>query len=386
MEKEGYEFLFTSEQVSYGHPDKFCDYISDSLLDAYLAQDPKAKCGIETLAKNNTVVVAGEVTSTATIDVEKIVREAIIKVGYNKEGGYDVENYKLINLLDKQAPEIAQSVHINKRPEEIGAGDQGLMIGYATDETEEYLPMTLVYATKLAIALREAKENNSIPWLQSDAKTQVTMKYKHNKNGVIEPLYCDTVLISTQHYPGVAQKQIQEEIKEKIVERIIKPEHLKPETKIVINPSESFVIGGPVSDAGLTGRKIIADTYGGWGGHGGGAFSGKDATKVDRSGAYQVRQIAKSLVANGYCKRCIVLVSYGIGIAQPIELTVDTYGTVKEGLNDQMLTEIVLKNFDLRPGMIIQNLDLQRPIFSKICVYNHFMPSEHASWEKVVKF
>lgn len=212
------------------------------------------------------------------------------------------------------------------------------------------------------------------------------MKYKHAKDGLITPLYCDTVLISTQHLKGIPLEQIRSEIKEKIILRQIKPEHINEKTKFVVNPSESFIIGGPVSDAGLTGRKIIADTYGGWGGHGGGAFSGKDATKVDRSGAYQVRQIAKSLVANKYCKRCVVLVSYGIGMAQPIELTVDTFGTVKEGFNDQQLVELVLKNFDLRPGMIIQNLELTRPIFSKICVYNHFMPSEHATWEKVVQF
>lgn len=208
QQNKEYDFLFTSEQVSYGHPDKFCDYISDSLLDAYLSQDPKAKCGIETLAKNNTVVVAGEVSSIANVDVEKVVKEAIKKVGYNIEGGFDVENYKLINLLDKQAPEIAQSVHINKNPEDIGAGDQGLMIGYATDETEEYLPLTLVYSTKLAIALREAKETNEIPWLQSDAKTQVTMRYQHKNNGEITPLYCDTILISTQHYPNIPLEQI----------------------------------------------------------------------------------------------------------------------------------------------------------------------------------
>ena len=203
QQNKEYDFLFTSEQVSYGHPDKFCDYISDSLLDAYLRQDPNAKCGIETLAKNNTVVVAGEVSSVAVVDVEQVVREAIRRVGYNLEGGYDVDNYKLINLLDRQAPEIAQSVHINKRPEDIGAGDQGLMIGYATDETEEFLPLTLVYATKLAIALREAKQSGEIPWLQSDAKTQVTMRYQHANGGEIKPLFCDTVLISTQHYPGV---------------------------------------------------------------------------------------------------------------------------------------------------------------------------------------
>ncbi len=212
------------------------------------------------------------------------------------------------------------------------------------------------------------------------------MKYKHHKDGYVEPIYVDTVLISTQHWSGVQLSELRETLKEQIILKVIDPKHLVPETKYVINPSESFVIGGPYSDAGLTGRKIIADTYGGWGGHGGGAFSGKDATKVDRSGAYAVRQIAKSLVANGYCKRCVVQVSYGIGISHPIGINVDTFGSAKEGFNDQQLVELVKKNFDLRPGMIIKNLDLKRPIYSKICDFNHFMPSPYATWEKVVKF
>jgi S-adenosylmethionine synthetase len=375
-------FLFTSEQVSDGHPDKMCDYVSDSILDALLALDPYAKVACETLIKNNTVIVAGEIMTTADINYDKVIRDALTEIGYDdEEVGFNPMTARVEIMLDKQSPEIANSVHVGKEDEDIGAGDQGLMIGYATDESPEFMPLTLVYSTRIINELRKARLTGTIPWLRPDAKSQVTLEYERDENGNIRPVHAHTILVSTQHAKDVSLEEIQTTIKEKILDHVI-PKHLINEkTQYFINPSGSFVVGGPKGDCGVTGRKIIADSYGGWGGHGGGAFSGKDATKVDRSGAYAARWIAKSLVYNGYCSRCIVQVAYGIGISHPISVFVDTMGTVKNGLKDSDLSELVLKNFDLRPGMIIKNLELRRPIYKATCLMNHFMPKEDSLWE-----
>lgn len=380
------KFLFTSEQVSGGHPDKLCDYISDSVLDAYLELDKNAKVACETLAKNNHIIIAGEITSTAKIDYTKVIKQALIDIGYTKDTGYDPENTQITILINEQSKEIANSVHIQKKDEDIGAGDQGIMIGYATNESEEKLPLTMVLSTKLALALNTAKNSGKIPWLLPDAKTQVTLEYSKDSKDKITPTRAETILISTQHREGITNKEIYDTIKTQIIDKVIPKEMMDDKTKFFINPSGSFVVGGPMSDAGVTGRKIIADTYGGWGGHGGGAFSGKDPTKVDRSGAYAARWIAKSLVCNGYCERVVVQVTYGIGLAKPINIFVDTHGTVKEGMDDRDLEKLVSVNFDLRPGIIIRDLKLRNPIYRNICLYNHFMPNEHALWETPKKF
>ncbi len=378
-------FLFTSEQVSGGHPDKLCDFISDSILDALLEQDPNSKVACETLVKNNHIIVAGEITSQGKIDYQAVIKKACQEIGYVKENGYDLDKLDILVLIEKQSQEIAESVHFEKKEEDIGAGDQGIMIGYATNESEEMLPMTMVYATKLALRLHEARVTKDIEWLRPDAKTQVTLRYK-NINGTLIPIHVETILISTQHAKGITQEEIQKTLKEKIIDPIIPKDMIYEGTKYFLNPSGSFIIGGPFGDAGVTGRKIIADTYGGWGGHGGGAFSGKDPTKVDRSGAYAARWIAKSLVSNGYCDRAIVQITYGIGLCHPISIFVDSFGTVKKNLTDIDLEGLIAKNFDLRPGIIIRDLELKRPIYKNICLYNHFMPSKFATWEIPKKF
>ena len=381
------QFHFTSEQVSHGHPDKMCDYVSDALVDAHLAQDPYSAVAIETLLKNNTVIVAGEIKSKANIDFESVIRSALSDVGYtDAETGFDHKTCIITLLIDKQSMEIANSVHEGKKDEEIGAGDQGLMIGYASNECEEMLPLTLVYATKLITELNKARKDGSIDWLMPDAKSQVTLLYEKEQDGSIKPVKVETVLVSTQHKKGVSNEEIAKTVREKIINKVIPAKFLTDETKYFINPSSMFTIGGPKADAGVTGRKIIADTYGGWGGHGGGAFSGKDPTKVDRSGAYAARWIAKSLVANNYCKRCIVQISYGIGITHPVSIYIDTHGTVKEGMTDADLVTLVMKSFDLRPGIIIRDLKLRQPIYKEICLYNHFMPKKNALWEIPKKF
>jgi aminopeptidase N len=375
------EFVFSSEQVSEGHPDKMCDLISDSIVDAVLSQDPNGKAGIETLIKNNNVIIAGETNTTSAIDLEKIVRARLEKIGYYDENyDFNPKTCVIQNLLDQQSREIANSVHINKSEEEVGAGDQGLMMGYATDETDELMPLTLVYATKILMALKEGRVSGKYPWMRPDAKSQVCIRYSKDEKGNITPLFVENVLVSTQHTRDITTDRIYEIVKKEIVQKVIDSKYLNEHTRYIINPSGSFVIGGPKGDAGVTGRKIIADTYGGWGGHGGGAFSGKDPTKVDRSGAYVARWIAKSLVKGEYCSRCLVQVSYAIGLAEPLSLYVDTFGTAKKGLNDQELVKIVKRNFDLRPGMIIKELDLKKPIYSENCTYGHFMHPE-MTWE-----
>ena len=375
-------FLFTSEQVSDGHPDKMCDYVSDAIVDAHLEQDPNAAVAVETLMKNNNVIVAGEVKSNAVINYEHVIREALKNTDYDdEETSFNPKTASIIILIDKQSPEISSAVHDEKKDEDIGAGDQGLMIGYATDECEEMLPLTLVYATKLITSIRQARKSGQIPWLRPDVKTQVTLEYKKETNGHITAMKAHTILVSAQHSKDVSNDEIQKTIRNEIINKVI-PSHLIDEhTRFYINPSGAFTIGGPKGDAGVTGRKIIADTYGGWGGHGGGAFSGKDPTKVDRSGAYAARWIAKSLVHNGYCKRVVVQISYGIGITHPVSVYIDTHNTIKQGMTDDDLVTLVMKNFDLRPGMIINELKLRRPIYKEICLFNHFMPKKDALWE-----
>lgn len=381
------KFLFSSEQVSDGHPDKMSDYISDSILDACLEQDPKARVAVETLVKNNTVVVAGEVTFKGEIDIDAVVRAAIQEIGYDEEAtGMDYRTCNIINLISEQSPEIANAVHVEKKPEDVGAGDQGLMIGYATDETEEALPMSYVLATKILLELHKARKEKTIEWLRPDMKSQVTVQYQKSEDQGLIPLRIHTVLVSLQHAKTVDLNTIQSTIKEQVLLKIL-PENLVDEnTRYFINPSGSFVVGGPKADAGVTGRKIIADTYGGWGGHGGGAFSGKDSTKVDRSAAYASRQIAKSLVKADFCRRCLVKVAYGIGVVEPISLYVDTFGSAKHGLSDADLIKIIEQNFDLRPGMIMKNLGLEKPIFRKSTLFGHFVdrPGAELPWEQVV--
>lgn len=379
----GRKFLFTSEQISDGHPDKMCDIISDSVLDAFLSQDPQSKVACETLIKNNTVVLGGEVNSKATIDFEAVVRTGLRPIGYhNADVDFCPETCQIINLIDVQSPEIARSVHENKADEDIGAGDQGLMMGYATNETEEMLPMTLVLATKLILRIKQVRAMGTpLSWLRPDVKTQVTIEYEQKESGHIVPLRIHTILMSVQHTPNVGLEELRVGLRQHIIDAVVPAELIDNETKFFLNPSTSFVVGGPKGDAGVTGRKIIADTYGGWGGHGGGAFSGKDATKVDRSAAYAARWIAKSLVTAGFCDRCLVQVTYGIGLAKPISLYVDSYGTVKDGLDDSKLTLIAEKNFDLRPGMLLKELKLERPIYRDICILNHFMPKPNSTWE-----
>lgn len=378
-------FLFTSESVTQGHPDKLCDYISDSVLDACLAQDPESKVACETCVKNNICMVFGEITTKATLVYEQIVREAIKNVGYDSIAkGFDYKNAVIISALDSQSPEIFDALKTGKKDEEIGAGDQGLMIGYASDETEEMMPITHLLANKLCERLNQCRREGILPWSRPDAKSQVTVEYKKNEDGHLIPLRVHTVLISAQHDETVTLEQISTDLKEKVIKAVI-PSHLLDEnTLYYMNPSGSFIKGGPYADSGLTGRKIIVDTYGGWGGHGGGCFSGKDPTKVDRSAAYAARWVAKSLVANGFCKRAMLEVAYGIGLAHPISLLVNSYGTAVAPLTDHDLQDIVVRNFDLRPGCIIRELQLKRPIYKATSAFGHFGRKDtDFSWEKV---
>ena len=369
--KEGH-FFFSSESVTEGHPDKLCDLLSDSILDACLAQDPHAKVAIESVAKSNMILIAGELTTTAKIDIEKIVRERIKEIGYDDEAkGLNYQTCDIIQNITHQSPDISQAVHEGKKEEDYGAGDQGHMFGYATDETEDLFPFSHLMALKLSEKLTEVRKNKTLTWLRPDGKTQVTVEYK-KENGHVIPLRIQNILISTQHNPEVTKEEIKEGIMKYVIEPVIPKDKLDDRTHYFINPSGRFIIGGPEADSGLTGRKIIVDTSGGWGAHGGGAFSGKDCSKVDRSAAYAARWIAKSLVASKLCRRVLVQIAYSIGIAEPLSIYVDTYGTVAEGKTDKDLIDIVNKNFDLKPGMIIKELKLTRPIFVKTAAYGHF--------------
>ncbi|VAI47804.1 unnamed protein product [Triticum turgidum subsp. durum] len=348
-------FLFTSESVNEGHPDKLCDQVSDAVLDACLAQDADSKVACETVTKTNMVMVLGEITTKATVNIEQ------------------------------QSPDIAQGVHghFTKRPEEVGAGDQGIMFGYATDETPELMPLSHVLATKLGARLTEVRKNGTCAWVRPDGKTQVTVEYL-NEDGAMVPVRVHTVLISTQHDETVTNDEIAADLKEHVIKPVIPAKYLDENTIFHLNPSGRFVIGGPHGDAGLTGRKIIIDTYGGWGAHGGGAFSGKDPTKVDRSGAYIARQAAKSIIASGLARRCIVQISYAIGVPEPLSVFVDSYGTGK--IPDREILKLVKENFDFRPGMISINLDLKKGgnRFIKTAAYGHFGRDDaDFTWEVV---
>lgn len=364
-------FLFTSESVNEGHPDKLCDQVSDAVLDACLKEDEWSKVACETASKTGMVMCFGEITTKANVDYEAVIRDAIKKIGFDaEEKGLDYKTCRVLVELHAQSPDIAQGVHEGRTREDVGAGDQGIMFGYATNESPDLMPLTSSFANQLGKRLTDVRKSGVCPWVRPDGKTQVTMEYKKGADGKLSPVRVHTILISTQHDETVTNEKIQQDLKEKVIAEVIPAKYLDANTIYHLNPSGRFVIGGPEGDAGLTGRKIIIDTYGGWGAHGGGAFSGKDPTKVDRSAAYAGRWVAKSIVAAGLADRCLVQVSYGIGIAKPLSVFVDTYGTGKK--SDAEITEIVNNNFDLRPGRLIRDLNLLRPIYSKTAAYGHF--------------
>ena len=383
--------LFTSESVTEGHPDKMCDAISDAILDALLEQDPMSRVACETATTTGMVLVMGEITTKAYVDIQKIVRETIREIGYTRgKYGFDADTCGVITAIDEQSADIALGVdkaleakenHMSDSEiEAIGAGDQGMMFGYATNETEEYMPYPIALAHKLSRRLTEVRKNGTLPYLRPDGKTQVTVEYDENN----KPVRLDAVVLSTQHDPEVSQKQIHEDIRKYVFDEILPQEMVDKDTKFFINPTGRFVIGGPHGDSGLTGRKIIVDTYGGYARHGGGAFSGKDCTKVDRSAAYAARYAAKNVVAAGLADKCEVQLSYAIGVAQPTSVMVDTFGTGK--LSDEKITEIVRENFDLRPAGIIKMLDLRRPIYKQTAAYGHFGRLDlDLPWEKTDK-
>ena len=376
-------FFFTSESVTEGHPDKLCDLLSDSILDACLSQDPNSKVAIESVAKSNMILIAGELLTKAKIDIDQIVRNKIKEIGYDDESkGLNYQTCDILQKITIQSPDISQAVHEGKKEEDFGAGDQGHMFGYATNETEELFPFSHLMAIKLALKLTEVRKKGILQWLRPDGKTQVTVEYKKEKTGRVIPIRIQNILISTQHDPNISNELINESIKTYVIQEVIPEGMIDENTNFYINPSGIFIIGGPEADTGLTGRKIIVDTYGGWGAHGGGAFSGKDCSKVDRSAAYAARWIAKSLVNQGLCSRVLVQIAYSIGISEPLSVFVDSYGTVASGLTDKILSNIVVKNFDLRPGVIIQELELKRPIFAKTACGGHFGRRESEfKWE-----
>ena len=383
--------LFKSESVTEGHPDKICDNISDGILDALMEQDPMSRVACETAITTDYVLIMGEITTKAKVDYEKIARETIREIGYDSdEKGFNCDTCRVKVLLDSQSPDIAMGVDkalearenemSDEQLEAIGAGDQGMMFGYATDETPELMPYAIALAHKLTKQLTKVRKDGTLPYLRADGKSQVTVEY--DEDG--KPVHVNAVVISTQHAEDVTQEQIHEDIRKYVIDPIVPAEFIDETTKVFINPTGRFVIGGPNGDSGLTGRKIIVDTYGGYARHGGGAFSGKDCTKVDRSAAYAARYVAKNIVAAGLAKRCEIQLSYAIGVAQPTSVMVDTFGTGK--LDDRKLVEIIREKFDLRPAGIIKMLDLRRPIYKQTAAYGHFGRNElNLPWEQTDK-
>lgn len=385
------KLLFISESVTEGHPDKICDQISDAILDALMEQDPMSRVACETCTTTGIVMVMGEITTNAYVDIQKIVRDTVREVGYTRgKYGFDADTCGVITAIDEQSSDIAMGVDKALEARErdmseeeldaIGAGDQGMMFGYATNETDEYMPYPISLAHKLARQLTKVRKDGTLPYLRPDGKTQVTVEY--NEDG--KPFRLEAVVLSTQHDPGIGQEQIHEDIKREVFDKILPAEMVDEETKFFINPTGRFVIGGPHGDAGLTGRKIIVDTYGGYARHGGGAFSGKDCTKVDRSAAYAARYVAKNIVAAGLADKCEIQLSYAIGVAEPTSIMVDTFGTGKK--SSQELVDLIRKHFDLRPAGIIKMLDLRRPIYKQTAAYGHFGRNDlDLPWEKLDK-
>lgn len=374
--------LVTSESVTEGHPDKIADQISDAVLDAVLKKDPYGRVAVETLLTGNLVVIAGEITTNAKIDIPAIARQTIKNIGYtNPEYGLDWKTCKIQTAIQQQSPDIALGVSQYRKedPEKVGAGDQGMMYGYASNETKTLMPLSISLAHRLTLALAQARKNKTIKYLRPDGKAQVTVEYRQDM-----PVKVHTVLVSTQHHPNISQEQIKKDVTNKIIKKVIPSSLLSKDTKILVNPTGRFVIGGPAGDTGLTGRKIIVDTYGGVGRHGGGAFSGKDPTKVDRSASYAARWVAKNIIAAGLADRAEVQVSYAIGVPEPLMVDVNTFGTGK--VSEQKIKDAVIKTFDLRPGMIIKNLNLRRPIYRQTASYGHFGRADiDLSWEKTNK-
>ncbi len=372
--------LFTSEAVTEGHPDKIADQISDAILDDVLANDKEGRVACETLCTTGMVLVAGEITTTHYVDVQKIVRQTVTNIGYTRgKFGFDADNLAVLCAIDPQSPDIAMGVDETSDHEQ-GAGDQGIMFGYATDETKEYMPLAITLAQKLAYRLSEVRKEKIVKHLRPDGKTQVTVEYDEFDNIT----RIDTILISSQHDPDIDLDLLKEEVRKEVVDKVVPANLIDDETKFYFNPTGRFVLGGPAADSGLTGRKIIVDTYGGAASHGGGAFSGKDPSKVDRSASYMARYIAKNIVASGICKKCQVQLAYGIGIAKPISVNVNTFNTGK--VKDEIIADAVINNFNLTPKAIIETLDLKRPIYKKTACYGHFgRDDKDFTWERLDK-